>query len=476
MCIPKRSAAIVGLCILSRAVSPAVADEVLHRYDGDVFPLDPITGWIPANLCDGPCTESLQDGHLVLEWDPFSNTVAYAFRIAEPPDPPPPTLWVEWRFRSDTPHPGFSHTCDGKFRVKYGGMREVVWMFGDAAFSFGGNHSVSGLSINEFHLYRYESLDGINYRIAVDGLVFIEDARDISTGYHDVQFGGQGGCDLALFPTLNEWDHVWFGTISSGEQLIATDPPRGVVDAGDYPGLDRFTVTFDSPNYVYLDEITVEVTGGTAPTVTATRRLDNGEPEVVEIVLDRPLPLNETTRFTFDDGTAVNVVEYTLVNLGACCLPDGSCEVLPDSDCDLAGGTFLDGPCEGDADGDGIDGRCGDPCPLDDPDDTDGDGVCDANDPCPLDNPDDTDNDGICDSVDVCPGFDDTLDTDGDGVRDCQDVCPGADDAVFAPECTVAIPTTTAWGAVVLTLLLLTIAKLEALRRQRMCDRPVARG
>ena len=45
--------------------------------------------------------------------------------------------------------------------------------------------------------------------------------------------------------------------------------------------------------------------------VIATRRLDNGPPDLVEIVLDRPIPYNATTRFTFNDGVAVNVVEYT---------------------------------------------------------------------------------------------------------------------------------------------------------------------
>ncbi len=38
---------------------------------------------------------------------------------------------------------------------------------------------------------------------------------------------------------------------------------------------------------------------------------DNGPPDVVEIVLDRPIPYNATTRFTFNDGVAVNAVEYT---------------------------------------------------------------------------------------------------------------------------------------------------------------------
>ncbi len=114
---------------------------------------------------------------------------------------------------------------------------------------------------------------------------------------------------------VNEWDLVRFGTISYGEQIVASDPPRGFVDAREHAALDRFTVTFDSPNYVYLDEITVDVTGppkaDRLPRVSQTRRRDNGEPDTVEIVLDRPIARGETTLFTFDDGLAVNVIEYT---------------------------------------------------------------------------------------------------------------------------------------------------------------------
>jgi len=86
-----------------------------------------------------------------------------------------------------------------------------------------------------------------------------------------------------------------------------------------------------------------------------------------------------------------------------------------------------------------------DPCPLDDPDDTDGDGVCDSDDicpggndnvdtdgdgtpnfcdPCPADNPNDSDGDGVCNSNDVCPGGNDNVDTDGDGTPNFCDPCP----------------------------------------------------
>ena len=90
--------------------------------------------------------------------------------------------------------------------------------------------------------------------------------------------------------------------------MIASDPPQGLVDAR--KPLDRFTVTFDSANYVYIEDVSVSVSGGIRPTVIQTRRRENTEPDTVEIVLDRPIPTGQTTQFTFDDGTAVSVVEY----------------------------------------------------------------------------------------------------------------------------------------------------------------------
>ena len=131
-------------------------------------------------------------------------------------------------------------------------------------------------------------------------------------GYHYLHFGGEGGCALDEMPTINEWDFILYGTISSGETIVASDPPGGVLDARDHAPLDRFTVTFDSPNYVYPDEVNVDVSGGSAiPQVLQTRRLDNGDPETVEIVLDRPLPRGQTTTFTFLDGSVGDPVAHT---------------------------------------------------------------------------------------------------------------------------------------------------------------------
>ena len=117
------------------------------------------------------------------------------------------------------------------------------------------------------------------------------------------------------------------------------------------------------------------------------------------------------------------------------------------------GGTYTDGFCGDDSDNDGKVDGC-DPCPNDNPDDSDGDGVCDSDDACPFD-PNKIDP-GQC----GC-GVDDHADSDDDGIPDCDDQCPGIDDATFAPHCIDAIPTVSAWGVGILTLLLLTAAKVR---------------
>lgn len=70
---------------------------------------------------------------------------------------------------------------------------------------------------------------------------------------------------------------------------------------------------------------------------------------------------------------------------------------------------------------------------------------CDANavpDECQLD----SDGDDTPDECDVCPGLDDRVDHDGDGIPDCVEMEP--------------VPTISAWGALVLALLLLCGAKV----------------
>lgn len=297
---------------------PAHADDVLYQYEGDVFPDDPAAGWVVADGCDEdiPCTTWLADGHFVVHWPTFADVVHYHYWIAQDPTPPPSTLWVEWNFRSDLPLEAHFWGCDGQLAVDYLGIHDYINMYGDTVINASGNYWVGGLDIDEFHTYRFESLDSAHYTFSVDGQVFVTGLDYGGNNSHFLQFRGQGGC-LTNDPVTNEWDFIRYGTIAEGELLVASDPPSGYLDPDEHPDLDRFTVTFDSPNYVYIDDIRVEATGGDPPVVLSTRRLVNGAPETVEIVLDRPLPVGETVTFTFPDpdgpGLLQNVVEYTLI-------------------------------------------------------------------------------------------------------------------------------------------------------------------
>ncbi|UCE58127.1 MAG: hypothetical protein JSU63_11840 [Phycisphaerales bacterium] len=187
-------------------------------------------------------------------------------------------------------------------------------MYGDVAISWDGGTVIDGLDTGEFHTYRYETLDGENYTFSVDGLVFDVDFDD---QHHDggnyIQLGGLGAGGMVPTPNIkNEWDYVRFGTIDYGEQIVSTDPPQGYLDPNEYFTLTRFTITFNSPNFIHLDDISVGVTGGTAPEILRIRRRDNDPPETIEIVLDRGMPLGETTTFFIDDGGGLRTIEYTL--------------------------------------------------------------------------------------------------------------------------------------------------------------------
>jgi len=73
--------------VLGSLFTPAIADEVLQRYEGDVLPYQ-APGWIIADPCEPPCSESLEDGHFVLFWSEPNDLANYSYRIAAPPDAP----------------------------------------------------------------------------------------------------------------------------------------------------------------------------------------------------------------------------------------------------------------------------------------------------------------------------------------------------------------------------------------------------
>lgn len=143
--------------------------------------------------------------------------------------------------------------------------------------------------------------------------------------------------------------------------------------------------------------------------------------------------------------------------------PDGTIDCnangIPD-DCEIEQGVAFDcnsdgvlDECETDSDGDTVPNSC-DICPGgDDRLDMDTDGAPDDCDGCP--------NDPAKTSPGLCGcGLLDAGDSDADGVLDCVDQCPGVADSDFARGCAGAIPSASAWGLLVLSLMLLVAAKV----------------
>lgn len=184
---------------------------------------------------------------------------------------------------------------------------------------------------------------------------------------------------------------------------------------------------------------------------------------------------DETPSAAFGLATATNGDIILTGAQHADCPFDAACgtvyiyDVLSDCDANNVPDEFDPNP-----DGDCVKGGC-DNCPLapnSDQLDSDGDGVGDVCDPCPMDNPDDPDGDGVCSAEEGCPNDPNKLDpgicgcgtldidSDNDSVADCNDLCPDIDDTIFAPQCAEAIPAASTWGLLVISLLLITMAKV----------------
>ena len=180
--------------IASFCVRSSRADELLYSYEAHVPPYDPSAGWIGGAPCEFPCTESVERGRFVLRWAGTGHFTVYGYRISSPPQPHPPSLWVEWHFKSNHPLGSIYYSCDAAFLVDYANVHQKVYMYGDATISGSGDIVVRGLDIDEFHTYRLESSDGVHFRISVDGLEFMDGGDLGDNGYSSIRLEGGGGC------------------------------------------------------------------------------------------------------------------------------------------------------------------------------------------------------------------------------------------------------------------------------------------
>lgn len=290
----------------------ARADDFIHRMEGDELPDQMADPWVLTDRCApvGDCFSLSTAGWLEIHTIDSGGGPSYLYVVVPFPETPPDSFWVEARFASNDPQT-VANFCDGRLSVNFDTVNAVFWMFGDRVSSHGLEAIVTGLPLNAPFTVRFESPDGSAYTQSVNGLVFrdaVGTSGSINTG---VGFSSDGGCSSN--PTVNRWDYIRFGTLSTGERITATFPPSGFVGADFARGFDRFSVTFEAANYAYVDDISVASIGGEAPEVIATRRRDGDGPETFEVVLDRPIPARGQTRFIFDDGTTRNIVDYSFI-------------------------------------------------------------------------------------------------------------------------------------------------------------------
>lgn len=255
----------ISIVLSITAPTALFADELLYRYEADVLPYHPSAGWQIFDPCDQACSESLEPGHLVLSWGPPGGErhVNYTMIISDPPaSPPDPPFWAEWRFASNFPATnGFND--DGGFDTAYFAVGTTLNIYGDSIFTFFGDKYVTGLELNAFRTFRIEATNQTDYCIWYDGILFTCDSGgQTNFGAAVIKMYGFGGDDPNFsWPLINRWDFVRYGRATIGETVVASDPPSGVLDAAQHSILDRFTVTFDQPNYVYVNDVTVEVIG-----------------------------------------------------------------------------------------------------------------------------------------------------------------------------------------------------------------------
>ena len=303
----------VGTVFFALQLSTVVAmgDIVLFGYEGNTLLGDPGSGFEAFNPCEPGCSARIENGHHILEWSPMGDFVGYTRTVSGIGDPVLPSLWAEWGFRSNQPKPITSTSCDGRMSIDYLDIGEITFMFQDAVVDFEGGDFVFGLDTDIFHTYRFESEDGANYTVSVDGIVFNVDVDADGSGFAFVQPGGRGACGGSRpQPVRNEWDFIRYGTIGTDEQVVSVDPLQGNLTAAQGAQFRSFVITFDQPAYLYVDDLSVSVTGGVAPSITATRRPDNAPPEVLEVFVDGTPPPGETTTFSFDTGTGPQTIAY----------------------------------------------------------------------------------------------------------------------------------------------------------------------
>lgn len=213
----RRLAACLALATI--AALPAAAEQYWVAYEGNDFPEN--VGWIRTygneqGPRQGGAMRSIANGALVL--DSRESTQIYDFyKIERQLNPESGELFVaEWRLRvlDNLGNPG---TADSVFGIaRDGGGTLSFGYFVDRVTSTreGWELPVTPL---DFHQYRVESTDMINYSLWIDGDFAISGMWDLnSLNESFVGFGDavQGAASLA------DWDYMRFGVVPEGSASV----------------------------------------------------------------------------------------------------------------------------------------------------------------------------------------------------------------------------------------------------------------
>lgn len=276
--------------------------------------------------------------------------------------------------------------------------------------------------------------------------------------------GSSAGAAYLFQFTGSAWQEMQKLTASDGAQLdyfgwsvaifgnTALIGARGDDDAGSYSG-SAYIFRYNGTEWLELQKLTASDAGSSDYFGTAVSL--SGRYAVIGASGDGSSTVSKGSAYIFSlEGESWVQREKKKASdgvggdFGSAVANDGNSVIIGavynDENGLYAGAAYLYSGFGPDSDGDGwLDVT--DPCPMDNPNDSDRDGVCDSVDICtggndaldtdgdgvpdgcdlcPLDNPDDSDGDGVCDSADQCPGFDDRTDGDGDGMPDACDIFP----------------------------------------------------
>lgn len=200
----------IGLATLA-VVSTATADKYWIAYEGNDLPEN--VGWDRHfSRENGGATRRIVDG--ALELDSLADHAIFDFyEIDRQIDPDPGELFVAtWRVKVLESFGGARWVGDAAVVIAPDGGGTLAFNhFPDRVISTRERWEIS-ITPDEFHTYRIESWDMMNYSLWIDGQYVRDGIWDIpSLNQSFVNFGDGG--QFGGLRSLSQWDYVRFGVV-----------------------------------------------------------------------------------------------------------------------------------------------------------------------------------------------------------------------------------------------------------------------